>query len=44
MPVKVKRIGVADIFGKSGTNKQMEEHFGLRAEDIEKQVLIFLEN
>jgi transketolase len=44
MPVKVKRIGVTDIFGKSGTNQQMEKHFGLRAEDIEKQVLSFLQN
>jgi transketolase len=43
MPVKVKRIGVTDIFGKSGTNQQMEAHFGLRAEDIEKQVLRFLQ-
>ncbi|MHC4354785.1 MAG: transketolase family protein, partial [Planctomycetota bacterium] len=41
MPVKVKRIGVTDIFGKSGTNEQMEKHFGLRAEDIEKEVLSF---
>ncbi|MHC4061600.1 MAG: transketolase family protein [Planctomycetota bacterium] len=44
MPVKVKRIGVTDIFGKSGTNEQMEKHFGLRAEDIEKEVLSFLQN
>ena len=44
MPVKVKRIGVKDIFGKSGTNEQMEKHFGLRAEDIEKEVLAFLKN
>ncbi|MHC4356186.1 MAG: transketolase family protein [Planctomycetota bacterium] len=44
MPVKVKRIGVTDIFGKSGTNQQMEKHFGLRAEDIEEQVLSFLQN
>lgn len=44
MPVKVKRIGVRDVFGKSGTNEQMEEKFGLRAEDIEKEVISFLEN
>jgi transketolase len=43
-PVKVKRIGVTDIFGKSGTNQQMEAHFGLQAEDVEKQVLSFLQN
>ncbi|HUT28187.1 MAG TPA: transketolase family protein [Sedimentisphaerales bacterium] len=44
MPVKVKRIGVKDIFGKSGTNEQMEKHFGLRAQDIEEEVLAFLKN
>jgi transketolase len=44
MPVKVKRIGVRDVFGKSGTNPEMEEKFGLRAEDIEKEVISFLEN
>jgi len=43
-PVKVKRIGVRDVFGKSGTNPQMQETFGLRAEDIEKEVIDFLEN
>ena len=44
MPVKVKRIGVRDVFGKSGTNEQMQEKFGLRAEDIEKEVISFLES
>jgi transketolase len=44
MPVKVKRMGVKDVFGKSGTNEQMQEKFGLRAEDIEKEVISFLEN
>jgi transketolase len=42
MPVRVKRIGVKDVFGKSGTNEQMKEKFGLRAEDIEKEVLEFV--
>lgn len=42
MPVRVKRIGVKDVFGKSGTNEQMMEKFGLRAVDIEKEVLEFL--
>jgi transketolase C-terminal domain/subunit len=40
--VRVKRIGVKDVFGKSGTNEQMKEKFGLRAEDIEKEVLEFV--
>jgi len=44
MPVKVKKIGVRDIFGKSGTNEQMQERFGLRAEDIAREVTAFLEN
>ncbi len=44
MPVKVRRIGVRDVFGKSGTNEQMQEKFGLRAEDIEKEVISFLKN
>lgn len=42
MPVRVKRIGVRDTFGKSGTNEQMKKKFGLRAEDIESVVLEFL--
>ena len=42
MPVRVKRIGVKDVFGKSGTNEQMKEKFGLRAEDIENEVLCFV--
>jgi transketolase len=44
MPVKVKRMGVNDVFGKSGTNEQMQETFGLRAEDIEKETISFLES
>ena len=43
-PVKVKRIGIRDVFGKSGTNEQMQETFGLRAEDIEKETISFLES
>ena len=43
-PVKLKRIGVRDVFGKSGTNEEMKEKFGLRAEDIAKEVLSFLES
>ena len=42
MPTRVKRIGVKDVFGKSGTNEQMKEKFGLRAEDIERKVLEFI--
>jgi len=41
-PVKLKRIGVRDVFGKSSTNEEMKEKFGLTAEDIAKEVSIFL--
>ncbi len=43
MPARVKRIGVKDVFGKSGTNEQMKEKFGVRAVDIEKEVINFME-
>lgn len=42
MPVKVRRMGVKDVFGKSGTNPQMQEKFGLRVEDIEREVINFV--
>jgi transketolase len=41
-PARLKRIGVRDLFGKSGTNDQMMKRFGLRVEDIEQDVLAFL--
>jgi transketolase len=41
-PVPVKRIGVQDVFGRSGTNEEMKEKFGLRPEDIVNQTLQFL--
>jgi transketolase len=41
-PARMKRVGVKDVFGKSGTNEQMQEKFGLRAEDIEKEALNML--
>lgn len=41
-PARLKRIGVRDLFGKSGTNEQMMQRFGLRAEDIERDALEFL--
>ncbi len=41
-PVKLKRIGVRDTFGRSGTNEEMLKWFGLRTEDIAAQVLEFL--
>ena len=33
-PVRVRRVGVRDVFGKSGSNEAMKEKFGLRGVDI----------
>lgn len=44
MPAKLKRLGVRDVFGKSGTNEEMKKKFGLAAEDIAKEVTGFLES
>jgi transketolase len=41
-PTRVKRIGVQDVFGKSGSDEEMKEKFGLRAEDITAQIIEFL--
>lgn len=41
-PVKVKRMGVKDLFGKSGTNVEMKEKFGLRSIDIVNETVEFL--
>jgi len=38
-PVKLKRIGVRDVFGKFGTKGKMKKRFGLRVEDIAKEVV-----
>ena len=43
-PVKLKRIGVRDVFGKSGTNEEMKKKFGLRSEDIAKEIVSFLKS
>jgi transketolase len=41
-PTLVKRIGVRDVFGRSGSDEEMKEKFGLRAVDIATQILEFL--
>ncbi len=41
-PARLRRIGVRDVFGKSGTNAEMLARFHLRADDIEKEVRDFL--
>lgn len=38
-PVPVRRMGVKDVFGKSGSNDAMKEYFGLRMEDIVDEAL-----
>ena len=43
MPVKIRRMGVRDVFGKSGTNEEMKKKFGIRAIDIENEVTAFLQ-
>jgi len=43
-PVKLKRIGIRDVFGKSGTNEEMKKKFGLRAEDIACEITNFINN
>ena len=41
-PVKVKRIGVKDLFGKTGSNDEMKTVFGLRAIDMKNDIIDFL--
>lgn len=43
-PVKVKRLGVKDIPGRSGKNPDMKKYFGLTAQDIAQEVMSCLEN
>jgi transketolase len=41
-PVKVNRLGVKDVFGKTGSNYEMKHYFGLRAIDMRNDILAFL--
>lgn len=43
-PVRVKRIGVRDVFGKSGLDEEMKKVFGLRAKDICDETIKFMHN
>ena len=43
-PVKLKRIGIRDVFGKSGTNEEMKKKFELKAEDIADKIMNFINN
>ena len=42
-PVPVRRMGVRDVFGKSGSNDAMKAHFGLRSEDIMAEALAMVQ-
>jgi len=41
-PTRMRRVGIRDRFGASGTNEQMLARYGLRAQDIEREVRDFL--
>ena len=41
-PVPVKRIGINDVFGHSGTAGELLKQFGLSAENIVNQVKAFV--
>jgi transketolase len=41
-PTWLKRIGVRDVFGKSGTNDEMKKYFGIAADDIARQIEEFV--
>ena len=43
-PVKMKRIGIEDTFGQSGTPEELLNHYGLCADNIIKQSKTMLEN
>jgi transketolase len=42
-PTRVKRIGVRDVFGRSGSDEEMKKKFGLRAEDIYQQIIDYID-
>lgn len=41
-PVKMKMIGIEDVFGESGTTEQLYEKYGLTAENIYKNAKMLL--
>jgi len=41
-PVKIKRIGIRDVFGKSGSNDEMKKKFKLTTNDILADIKTFL--
>jgi len=41
-PTRLRRIGIRDVFGKSGTNDEMKKYFGISADDIARQIEDFV--
>ncbi|MDZ7332733.1 MAG: transketolase family protein [candidate division KSB1 bacterium] len=41
-PAKVKRLGLRDRFGRSGSNEAMKRKFGLTAQDIAREAMDFI--
>lgn len=41
-PVLMKRLGVKDVFGRTGSNEEMKKFFGLRAIDMRNDIISFL--
>ena len=44
LPMPVKRIGIMDRYGQSGTAAELEEHYGLTHEQIAKDITEFINN
>ncbi|MBD3386176.1 transketolase family protein [candidate division KSB1 bacterium] len=42
-PAKMRRVGVRDVFGKSGSNEEMKKKFGLTHTDIANEALTLLQ-
>jgi transketolase len=42
LPVPIKRLGVEDRYGESGTPREVFEHFGLDGTSLAKKVQLFI--
>jgi transketolase len=43
IPTRVRRVGVQDVFGESGTAEELMDLYGLRSRDIVREALQVLE-
>jgi len=41
-PTRLRRIGIRDVFGRSGTNDEMKKYFGITSDDIARQIEDFV--